>query len=188
MPTTTERASLGERVRTLRAEAGMSVRALASEAGFSPSFISQVENGQVSPSIASLERIAAALGATLSGIFASGQRDAVVVMRADSREELSSSWSQATIEALTPVRPGSSLEAVMITIAPGGRSGSQAGVHVGEEFALCFRGEVTLKLDERSHVLGQGDTVAFCSETPHLWQNCGSESAQVVIVSPRFTH
>ncbi len=48
----------------------MSVRMLAKQAGFSPSFMSQVENGQVSPSISSMEKIAAAVGVTLGAFLA----------------------------------------------------------------------------------------------------------------------
>jgi len=48
----------------------MSLRSLASRTDFSPSFISQVENGVVSPSIASMEKIAGALGVTLGEFFA----------------------------------------------------------------------------------------------------------------------
>jgi XRE family transcriptional regulator, regulator of sulfur utilization len=42
---------------------------LASKCGFSPSFISQVELGQASPSIASLDRIALALGGRWANSF-----------------------------------------------------------------------------------------------------------------------
>jgi transcriptional regulator with XRE-family HTH domain len=63
---------VGELVRELREARRLSVRALAAQAGFSPSFISQVENEQASPSIASLERIATALGVTLVEFFQAG--------------------------------------------------------------------------------------------------------------------
>ena len=49
---------VGAHVRRLRTDRGLSLRALAAETGFSPSFMSQVENGQVSPSISSMEKIA----------------------------------------------------------------------------------------------------------------------------------
>jgi transcriptional regulator with XRE-family HTH domain len=166
----------------------MSVRALASCAGFSPSFISQVENSQVSPSLASLERIAMALGVTLGGLFADAQGETTTVVRADERHELAPAWSSSRIESLAPFRTGSPLEAVMITIEPGGRSGPQPAGHPGKEFALCFDGNVRLTLNDDSQVLGRGDTVSFSSEMPHLWENCGLEAAQVLIVSPRFTH
>jgi transcriptional regulator with XRE-family HTH domain len=188
MTSTSERANVGVRVRNLRAEAGMSLRALASSAGLSPSFISQVENGQVSPSIASLERIAIALGATLGAMFAGDPIEAARVVRAGQRRRLSSSWSCSKIEALSPVRTGNCFEAVMITVAPGGRSGTLPTTHSGEEFALCFGGKATLTLDDHNQVLGRGDAVSYASETPHLWENRGRKDTQIVIVSPRFTH
>jgi DNA-binding XRE family transcriptional regulator len=62
---------IGDRLRSLPTERGISVRTLAGSAGFSPSLISQIENGQVTPSIASLERLAEALGIARVGYFKS---------------------------------------------------------------------------------------------------------------------
>lgn len=76
----------------------------------------------------------------------------------------------------------------MITLAPGRRSGKAPARHPGEEFALVFDGEVALTLDQDVYVLRRGDTASFASETPHLWENPGPAAAQIVIVSPRFTH
>ncbi len=188
MPVITEQEQVGEQLRRLRAEQGLSVRTLASQAGFSPSFISQVENGQVSPSISSLERIAAVLGVTLAGFFGRWGNLTGTVMRSNQRQEMSSSWSRARIESLGLAPGESSLDAVMITIEPGGRSGTQASSHAGEEFAFAYQGEVILTLGSESLVLSQGDAASFSSERPHLWENSGREAAQIVIVSPRFTH
>ena len=66
---------LGPELKRMRDAAGMSVRTLADLAGFSPSFISQIENGQVSPSIASLEKITATLNLTLADFFRNPQRE-----------------------------------------------------------------------------------------------------------------
>jgi len=76
----------------------------------------------------------------------------------------------------------------MISMSPGGRSGKRPSSHPGEEFALVFDGEISLTLGEDVHILSRGDTAYFSSETPHLWENPGPAMAQVVIVSPRFTH
>ena len=77
---------IGDRIRRLRTDRGLSVRTLAAMAGFSPSFISQVEHGQVSPSIASLERIASALGITLGGFFTESVPTPAAVVRAAERQ------------------------------------------------------------------------------------------------------
>jgi len=185
--TSAEQVQVGERVRNLRTVLKMSVRTLASQAGFSPSFISQVENGLVSPSIASLERIASVLEVTLAGFFTIPHPWANVT-HTENRQELASSWSRARIESLMPSGTARHLEAVMITLASGGRSGKRTSSHPGEEFALVFDGEVSLTLGDDVHILRRGDTVSFNSEVPHLWENLRTDDAQVVIVSPRFTH
>jgi len=65
---------IGHHVRQLRRRAGLSSRALGGRTNFSASFISQLENGLVSPSIGSMQKIAAALGVTLGEFFtAAGQ-------------------------------------------------------------------------------------------------------------------
>jgi transcriptional regulator with XRE-family HTH domain len=121
----TSQTHVGERLRQLRIGRGLSVRTLAAKAGFSPSFISQVEHDQVSPSIASLERMAAVLGVTLGGFFTEPPPSPVLVVRVAERQELTSAWSRATIEALGPAGGTRTLDPIMITLAPGGRSGTR---------------------------------------------------------------
>jgi transcriptional regulator with XRE-family HTH domain len=185
---TTKQVQLGVRLRTLRLERGISVRTLAKRVGFSASFISQIEKGQVSPSIGSLERIGEVLGIALVGFFNVESSDTNPIVRLKERQNLSSSWSQASIEALGPMGGHNKLDAVMITLLPGGRSGKHPSAHLGEEFALIFEGRVTLTLGSETHKLQRGDAVTFSSNTPHLWENNNSRIARIVIVSSRFTH
>ena len=92
---------VGQHVRRLREQARLSVRALAARTGFSPSFISQLENGQVSPSIHSMEKIAGVLGVTLGSFFAAiGPGQGGLVMRKADRQKLPSNWSNAELESL----------------------------------------------------------------------------------------
>ena len=53
---------VGERIRQRRKELGYSLRELGSRTNLTASFLSQVENSRSSPSLASLQRIATALG------------------------------------------------------------------------------------------------------------------------------
>jgi quercetin dioxygenase-like cupin family protein/DNA-binding transcriptional regulator YiaG len=176
---------VGEAIRALRVRQVLSVRTLAARAGFSPSFLSQVEHGQASPSIASLERIAAALGVSVGDFFPCDRSVTTAVVRSSGRPELTSAWSHATVEALGPVGGGRSLEAVMLTLDPGGRSGAQPFAHSGQEFAIVFEGDVRLTLGDAVHNLGRGDSATFPAETPHQWENLSLAPARVVIVSAR---
>src|SRR5262245_40543732 len=96
--------NVGGRIRQLRLGLGLSLRALAAETGFSPSLISQVEHGRVMPSIGSLERIAMALGVSLSTFFAEPEQTSDELVRADARQKLTSTWSPVSIEALRPTK------------------------------------------------------------------------------------
>ena len=178
---------VGEHVRRLRGEAGLSVRALAKQTAFSPSFISQLENGQVSPSISSMERIAGALGVTLGQFFhtAAGGEGGLVVRAAD-REALSSGWSRAEIKALSVARPTARLEAMLVTLRSGGRSGKHPYPHPHEEFAFVLQGEVILTLGPEEHRLRRGDAATILPGELRLWRNEARTPAHVMIVgSPR---
>jgi transcriptional regulator with XRE-family HTH domain len=175
---------VGDLLREARARQGLSVRALAARASCSPSFVSQVENGQASPSISSLERLVQPLGLTLGEFFRAAKPPATV-LRSHERATVTNAWSQAHIEALGPGGAGHALEPMMIVLASGGQSGSQQYAHGGDVFALVFEGDVHLTLGEAIHRLTRGDAATFPAETPHRWQNLGNDVARVVVVSSR---
>lgn len=177
---------LGELLRQLRTERNLSVRTLAARAGFSPSFISQVELNQASPSIASLERLAVALGTTLGAFFRDAGAATPSITRSRKRRRLTSWWSQAHIEALTTPGTGRPFEAVLITIAAGGSSGKRPHAHPAPQLAIVFDGALRLTLGEDVQTLARGDAVTVDAGTPHLWENAGKKPAQLVIVSSPF--
>ena len=178
--------NLGEIVRRLRTARELSVRTLASRAGFSPSFISQVEHNQASPSIGSLQRLAGALGVSLGDFFRDPGGGARPVTRATRRSHLTSWWSRARIEALSPMGAGRRFEAVMVTLGIGGSSGKRPHAHAGEALAIVFDGVVRLTLAGEVLRLAAGDAVTLDPGTPHLWENPGPKPVRLVIVSTRF--
>ena len=176
--------ALGELVRRLRKQVGLSVRALAARTDFSPSFISQLENAQVSPSIHSMERIANALGTTIGGFFASmGPGQGGLVLKRSDRRRMASSWSLAQIEALGHASSHRRLEPLLITLEPGGRSGKHPVAQRGEQFALVIKGRVTLRLGPDEHRLAAGDSATLLPGELRLWVNENRSSCQVLIVS-----
>ena len=177
--------NVGERIRQLRLGLGISVRALAAKTGFSPSLISQAENGQVTPSIGSLERIAMALGVSLGKFFAEPETSTVRLVRASLRPKLTSTWSPVSIEALAPLDEAGKLEPVMLTMAPGGRSGIFPAAPGGEKFALVVEGEVSLTLGDEVHALRKADAITFIPAIPYEWVNISAGPTQVVIVTER---
>jgi transcriptional regulator with XRE-family HTH domain len=177
--------NVGARIRQLRLGFGMSMRTLATKTGFSPSLISQVEHSQVTPSIGSLERIAVALGVSLGQFFAEPARSTVALVHASARPQLTSTWSPVSIEALGPLDGSGTLEPVMLTMVPGGRSGLFPALPGGEKFALLVEGEVMLTLGDKVHSLRTGDAITFVPATPHHWENSSAGPSHVVLVTLR---
>lgn len=161
----------------------MSVRSLATNADFSPSFISQVENGQVSPSISSLERIALALGASISDFFQHADREgaAGLVVRASQRRRYESAWSKAQIENLGV--QGSKLRPLLITVAPHGSSGKKPYRRPYDEFAFVLEGAIKLELNGEEIVLETGDAASTPAQKPVRWVNESDRPAKILVVS-----
>ena len=177
---------VGEHVRKLRTRRHVSVRAFAVQTGFSPSFISQMENGQVSPSLGSLQKIAEALGVTLGEFFASAAAsDEALIVRPAERRRLDSTWTDAHLEALGSMAPGSKLEPVLAIFGPGGKSGKHPHSHAHEEFAYVVKGRVVLTLGDEESELGPGDSVTLPAHAPRKWENRGHEPVEILVVSSR---
>jgi quercetin dioxygenase-like cupin family protein len=125
-----------------------------------------------------------ALGVSLGQFFIEPDPNATRLVRASARPQLTSTWSPVSIEALSPMGVGT-LEPIMLTLAPRGRSGIFPAAPGGEKFALLIGGEVTLTLGDEVHVLRTGDAITFAPVTPHQWENSGTGPAHVVIVTRR---
>jgi XRE family transcriptional regulator, regulator of sulfur utilization len=176
---------IGERIRRLRTERHTSVRAFAAETGFSASFISQLENGQVAPSLGSLHKIAEALGVTLGEFFATASGEEPLIVRPENRQRLDSTWTDAHIEALAIMRQSHKLEPMIAIFGPGGKSGKHPHAQAREEFAFVLKGEVTLTLADEENTLTAGDAVTLPAGAPRLWENRTRETAEILMVSSR---
>ncbi len=176
--------AVGEEVRRLREKAGLSLRTLAARSDFSPSFISQLEHGQVSPSIHSMQKILGVLDVSLGEFFAAvAPGEGGLVMRVDQRRRLVSEWSHALIEALSPVSRHHRLESLLITLRPGGHSGKHPVPHRTEEFAIVMKGQATLRLGPDTHHLSVGDAVTLLPRELRLWSNESRADCCVLIVA-----
>lgn len=177
---------VGEAIRRFRESQRLSVRTLASKCGFSASFISQVELGQASPSLASLDRIASGLGITLGRFFLSAERATPAIVRATQRPMLHSQWSRAQIESLGDPGADGRFEALFITLRPGGCSGARLHTNETEILAVIFSGVVELQLRDSTQVLRRGDAITFPPATPHRWENRSREPVQILKVIARL--
>jgi transcriptional regulator with XRE-family HTH domain len=173
--------SLGTKLRNLRRERELSQRDLAQQAGLSPNAISLIERDAISPSVATLQRLAGALGVKMGYFFADDPAEASVILaRAGQRPAIVGQG--LTIEGLGAKLVAQQLEPYYITLAPQANTGREWVVHTGHELVCCLAGQVEYKIDDHTYLLEPGDFLLFEAELPHAWCNPGPEMARLLLV------
>ncbi len=175
---------VSERLRQLRKNQTLSLRTLAKKAGISASSLSQIESGLVSPSIATLEKVCAALELPITTLFDDpGSESDPLVMPAQNRRRVYSTTSHATVEPLARGFAAKKMQPLLITLDPEGEVGEQphAGVR-GEEFGIVLSGTVVFEQAGKTYDLGPLDAVYFDPHQPHNWKNPGTLPATILLV------
>ena len=176
---------VGERLRAIRRSRRCTLQTVATRSGLSQSFLSQVERGRSSASIASLRKIADALGVSIADLFElAGAVPGPRVLRREERPSLAFGVLGRKL-LLTP-RPLESLEVFVGELEVGGSTGEQPYAHGdSEELFVVLVGEVQLELGGEVFHLEHGDSIDYRSSTPHRATNAGNDLAEVMwIISP----
>ena len=175
---------LGERLRAIRLLRRRTLKDVAAAAGVSESFVSQLERGRSSASVATLQRLAVALGIEVSDLFAPEGLPRPRVLRREARQLLV--WGRLGRKALLTPKPFHALEVVAAEFDPGGSTGDETYTHGdSEELLVVVKGQVHLQLGTDVYDLGSGDSVQYRSSTPHRVSNSGEERAEVLfVISP----
>jgi transcriptional regulator with XRE-family HTH domain len=176
---------LGAKLRSEREAQGIAVRELARRLGVSPSLVSQIERGLVTPSVGTLWSMTTELGMTMDELFRSaeqeGQRTAPgaggrlsrpsdPVQRGNHRKGIRLAGGVAW-ERLTAA-PDSELEFLYVKYAAGAESCPEDSFlrHGGKEYAYLLEGRLGVQIGFERYELGPGDSISFDSQIPHrLW-------------------
>ena len=172
-PAETHRAlerALGGQIRRLRRQLDLSVSDLASAASISTGMLSKIENGQISPSLGTLQSIAGALGAPITSLFAAfdENQDCSYVKAGQGVVIERRGTKVGHVYQLLGHALGGDLvvEPYLITLREGATpyTGFQ---HAGTEFIYMLSGEVVYRHGEQTYRLGVGDSILFESAALH---------------------
>lgn len=188
----TESFDIGAKIKALRSAKKKTLQDVAGETGFSPALISQIENNNVSPPIATLSRIARVLGVRVGYFFKDeGPEEEYEVIRKGDRPAITRVISRTgeehgyTYHALTYKKRDKTMEPFLLTVDPEVRDKDILYSHEGEEFLLILEGEAELILGEEHIVLNEGDSVYFESSLRHRLLSHGGKGAKVLAVLSR---
>lgn len=175
---------VSKRIKKLRREKGLSLRSLAEQAGVSASALSQIESEQVSPSIATLEKICSALSLPMTVLFDEPSNGTdPKIMPARDRRRVYSTTSHATIESLSRGLSEKKMQPILVTLDPGGVVGEHPySAKEGEEFAIVIQGIVKFEQNDKLYELQEKDAVYFDPHQPHNWTNHGQTPVVLLFV------
>jgi transcriptional regulator with XRE-family HTH domain len=180
-PTTAETATaLGSTLRRVRRGRGLTLVALADLAGLSHPFLSQLERGLARPSMASLDRIAAALGTSAVELLAgeSGRREQVVSHVLAAHEGAVGPYGLGTARMLGPEL----LSFVPMEVRGANTEHGVPHEHAEDEFLTVLEGAVVVDLDDGTHRLQPGDSATIAAGTPHRWWSPDGAPYRLLVV------
>ena len=162
--------ALGKQIRKVRRDLDLSIADLAGVAGISTGMMSKIENGQISPSLSTLQAIASALSVSLSSLFASFEdRQDCSYVPAGQGVTIERRGSKVghIYQLLGHVMGGDiAVEPYLITLRE--KSAPFTGFHhSGVEFIYMIEGEVSYRHGGALYHLGPGDALLFESHALH---------------------
>ena len=173
-------AHVGAMVRDLRLARGKTIAELGQAIGRSVGYVSQIERDQSGISIATLQKIADALGVGINWFFQGpgaappGERE--VVVRKGNRRILDLSGEGVIEELLSPTLTGQ-LEMIVTTFQPKASTGRGGRLRKGEEAGLLLSGELHLFVDGKRYRLSAGDSYSLRHKGRHRFENTSAAPA-----------
>jgi len=178
---------LGLQIRKKREQMGITLTKAAKEMNISPSFLSQIERGIVSPSVSTLRTIAEYLGTYIGVLLGEriSKENAVIIRKGN--ENRSIIWGKGVrLHILSP--SNSNLEFMYDEYEVDSSTGDKLYRHEGEECAYVIEGKLEINLNGKIFILNEGDFIWFLSTIPHKIKNLSDKKSIAIWVDspPRF--
>jgi transcriptional regulator with XRE-family HTH domain len=158
---------VGDRIRVLRTHQKRTLQEVADSCRLSKSMISKIENNRTVPSIATLVKIAQALGTNISNLLEQeGWAKAIVTNYVEAQKQLVSTEKGYSVFPYASQFHGKKMQPFLF-VAVKGEVVPHRLSHEGEEFIYIIDGEMKMQVAEAEYLLKKGDTLYFNSLQKH---------------------
>ncbi|QQW35315.1 helix-turn-helix domain-containing protein [Mycobacterium marinum] len=169
-------------LRAVRRQRGLTLEQLAQRAGLTKSYLSKIERGQSTPSIAVALKVARALDVDVGRLFSDeSAHETITVDRAHDR--LGPQSGRYHVLASTQLGKTMSPFVVRPTAGQDCAADGPHPEHTGQEFVFVHTGSVELDYGDQTITLGTGDSAYFDASVGHKLRAVGTERAEVVVVA-----
>lgn len=160
--------TIGERIRKIRKRQQRTIQEIADICGFTRSLLSQIETGKTVPPLATLTRIAVALGVTVSALLNDQNGSGTVHTTHEALEsaELIQTDKGYRFLAIAAARANKLMEPILFE-ARRGEVKRKPLSHSGEEFVFVLTGQMRYRVGNVEYLLSEGDSLYFDAEQKH---------------------
>lgn len=164
--------AIGHEVRAYRKKLGITVTDLASATGVSVGMLSKIENGNISPSLTTLQTLSKALGVPITAFFRGFEepRSATFVKAGQGvnieRRGTRAGHQYSLLGHIDNNTSGVTVEPYFITLTKDSDV-FPTFQHEGMEFLYMLEGEVVYRHGEQLFTMQAGDSLFFDADAPH---------------------
>lgn len=172
-------ADLGSAIRVIRKNLKLSLKEVAEKTDLTISHLSQIERNLASPSLVTLEKIALALGYSISTFFVNPQFTSTHIPAEDQR----------TIQ----LYPGMTIRFLINNLGHRNQLGAYIAeitelteditIHEGTKLIYVLEGEMQFHVAQRIFPLKQGDSLLFNGNVPHWISDKGESTLKLFVVT-----
>jgi len=175
--------AIAEKLFQLRRERGLTLAGTAERTGLSVSYLSSLERGYATPSIATLQKLARLYETNVLSFFSEQDDPRRLVRPRDRRILVPNRGVRMELLAFGK----KAMEPHLFRIAPGATSGGSYS-HDGEEFIYVLQGKLEVWLDEvEQYVLEARDSLYFDSRQAHRWSSLSERETLLLWVNTPAT-
>ncbi|MCD6153446.1 MAG: helix-turn-helix transcriptional regulator [Syntrophobacterales bacterium] len=180
---------IGSKVRELRQKKHYTLQDLVTKTGLSKSVLTEIEDGDTIPPVATLLKLSKALKVGMAYFFEdevisekisvtrSGER-----MRLERRPHHHEGEVDYSYETLETKKPDKHMEPLLVEFRPMDTSDMIFMSHEGEEFLYVLEETLEFRTDDRIEILNPGDTIYFESDINHSFRSLTDQPARAIVV------
>lgn len=171
---------IGIKIKDLRNQNGLTQQELADRTELTKGYISQLERGQVAPSVVTLLDLIECLGTTASEFFKEAETEHVVFSEEGFFEKIDDGGN--SIQWIVPPAQQNQMEPLLVALQPK-QCLEEDKPHEGEEFGYVISGKIKLHLGEKVYTVKAGESFYYPAKRKHYIENPGARPAKLIWVS-----
>lgn len=184
-----EALKIGDKLRKLREQHRYTLQDMTAKTGLPKDLLSQIENDEAVPPVATLLKLAKSLNVSMSYFFqdkAGSDKIAVTRKQERSRIERRPHHQKGEVnyiyEALEVKKTDKHMEPFLVEFPLQDTSDMVFVSHEGEEFLHLLEGKLEFRTVDRVEILEAGDSIYFESDVSHSFRCLSTNPARAVVV------